>query len=371
MITRRSFGRRAAALAGAVSAWTEATLAQRALIGETFSPNTVWLNANENPDGPCRAAIEAMNRVVPETWRYHYPEFREFNAAVARSERLDPEQIIVGAGSTEVLNVIVAAFTSATRPLITPVPTFEVPAEFARALGHKWVRVPLTSTYAADVKRLAQEAASAGGGLIYLCNPNNPTSSMTPKADLAWLVSNLPPETVLLVDEAYLHFVENYEQESALPWVKEGKNVIVTRTFSKIYGMAGLRVGFGCGRPDLIGKVRPFRNNAITIVGARAVLAALSEASTLIPQRRARLLKVRSGLCEWLRERNLRYIEPHANFIMIDVGMDSRGLGLALLKKDVAVGRPFPPLDKMLRVSIGTEQDMAKFRQAFAEVYTG
>lgn len=371
MLTRRGFARRAAGLAAGLPLWTEAALAQRALIGESWSPNTVWLNANENPDGPCRAAIEAMNRVVPQSWRYHYPEFREFNAAVARSEGLDPEQVIVGAGSTEVLNVIVAALTSPTRPLILPAPTFEVPLEFARALGHQWVQTPLTASYAADVKRLAEEAAKAGGGLIYLCNPNNPTSSMTPKADLAWLVSNLPPETVLLVDEAYLHFVENYEQETALPYVRQGRNVIVARTFSKIYGMAGLRMGFACAKPELIWKLRPFRNNAISIVGARAVLAALGEAATLIPQRRAGLIKVRSDLCAWLRARDLRYIEPHANFLMIDTGVDARQLGLDLLKKDVAVGRPFPPLDKMLRVTIGTAEDMGKFQRAFAEVYKG
>ena len=368
MMTRRSFARRLGWLA-AVPTATEAALAQRALIGQQWSANTIWLNANENPDGPCLAAIEAMNRIVPGTWRYHYPEMRDFVAAVARSEGLEPEQIIIGAGSTEVLNVIVAAFTSATRPLINPVPTFEVPADFAEALGHKYVPAPLAAGYKPDLKRLAQEAKRAGGGLIYLCNPNNPTSLFIPKSEVAWLVTNLPKDTVLVVDEAYLHFVEGYEQHTALPWVKEGKNVIVTRTFSKIYGMAGLRIGFGCARADLIERLRPFRNNAVTIVGVRAVLAALGETSTLVPERRARLLKVRGGLCAWLRARGLGYIEPSANFMMIDVGVDARELGLALLKKDVAVGRPFPPLEKMLRVTIGTEQDMARFRAAFAEVY--
>jgi histidinol-phosphate aminotransferase len=367
MLTRRGFVRRL----GAVPVLTEVALAQRALIGEKWSAETVWLNANENPDGPCPAAVEAMNRVAPASWRYHYPELREFTAAVARSENLEPNQVMVGAGSTEVLNAIVAAFTSPARPLISPVPTFEVPAEYARALGHKHVTVPLTAAYAPDLKRLAQEAERAGGGLIYLCNPNNPTSLFIPKAEVAWLVENLPKETVLVVDEAYLHFVEGGEKQSALGWVREGRNVIVTRTFSKIYGMAGLRVGFGCARPELMAKLRPYRNNAISIVGARAVLAALSEATTMIPQRRANLVRVRSSLCQWLRSRGLRYIEPSANFLMIDTGVDARTLGLDLLRQDVAVGRPFPPLDKMLRVTIGTEQDMEKFKRAFAEVYRG
>ena len=370
MMTRRSFARLAAAGAGAACR-TEAALAQRALIGQQWSANTVWLNANENPDGPCAAAIEAMNRVAPASWRYHYPEMRDFVAAVARSEGLEPDWVVVGAGSTEVLNCIVAAFTTPTRPLVYPTPTFEVPAEFAKALGHRQVAVPLAAGYKPDLKRLAEEAERAGGGLIYLCNPNNPTSLFIPKSEVAWLVSNLPKQTVLVVDEAYLHFVEGYEQHTALPWVREGKKVIVARTFSKIYGMAGLRIGFGCAPPELIEKLRPFRNNAVTVVGVRAVLASLGEASKLIPQRRARLIKVRGGLCEWLRARGLRSIEPSANFMMIDTGVDARKLGLALLAKDVAVGRPFPPLDKMLRVTIGTEQDMARFREAFAEVYRG
>jgi len=339
-------------------------LAQRALAGRTFPPGTVWLNANENPDGPPRAALHAISRFAGQTWRYHFQAFRDFYAAVARSERLEPEQIVVGAGSTEVLNLAVLVFTSATRPLITCHPTFEAPAETAQALGRPCLTVPLTPSYAADVKRLAAEADRAGGGLIYLCNPNNPTSSLTPTEHLAWLVSNLPRDTVALIDEAYLHFVEDCDSRSALAWVREGRNVIVTRTFSKIYGMAGLRVGFACGKPELMRQIRPFRNNVISILSARAVEAALADAATLIPQRRARLIRIRRDFCDWLRKRNLRYIEPHANFVMIDVG-DARRMAALLARKNVAVGRPFPPLDNMLRVSIGAEADMAKFKEAF------
>jgi len=371
MITRRGFTQRLSLAGAALPLWTEGALAQRALVGEQWSPNTVWLNANENPDGPCRAAIEAMNKAVPVSWRYHYPEMREFNAALARSEGLEPGWMMVGAGSTEVLNVIVAAFTSAERPLIYAVPTFEVPAEFARALGHKLVPVPLAAGYKPDLKRIAEEAERAGGGLVYLCNPNNPTALLLPKSEVAWLVNNLHKDAVLVLDEAYLHFVEGHEQHTGLPWVREGRNVIVTRTFSKIYGMAGARIGYACARPALIGKLGPFRNNAVNVMGMRAVLASLGESARLIPERRARLIKVRTGLCEWLRKRGLGYIEPSANFMMIEVGVEARELGLALLRKEVAVGRPFPPLNKLLRVTIGTAQDMERFREAFAQVYRG
>jgi histidinol-phosphate/aromatic aminotransferase/cobyric acid decarboxylase-like protein len=290
---------------------------------------------------------------------------------VAQSEDLRREQILVGAGSSEVLHAAVDAFTSATRPLIAIHPTYEGPVELARSLGRSVVRVPLTGSYSADVYKLVEEADKAKGGLIYLCNPNNPTSSATTKDDLAWLVGHLPANTIVLIDEAYIHFAEIPQLESALSYVRQGREVIVTRTFSKIYGMAGLRAGFACGRPDLIAQMAPFRNNVISIVTAHAVLAALREAGTVIPERKAALIQTRRGLCGWLRERHVPYIEPHANFLMIDVGRDVGEFLHRMPRLGVAPGRRFSPLDHWLRVSIGTDQDMEKFREVFWRVYQG
>ena len=369
MWTRRGFAEiGVAALAGRML--PEMAYAQRAAVGGKMPKDTVWLNANENPEGPPRSSIEAMMKVLPEGNRYHYQEFGDFYAAVAHSEDLSPDQILVGSGSSETLHAAVDAFTSPSRPLITIVPTYEGPIDVANGLGHKVVRVPLTPPgYVPDVRKIVAEADRAGGGLIYLCNPNNPTSSITPKADLAWMIANLPANTVALIDEAYIHFGDTPELESALGYVRQGKNVVVARTFSKIYGMAGLRAGFGCAPPNLIAKMAPFRNNVISIVTARAVLAALAEARTLLPERRANLSRVRSELCAWLRERGLTYIEPQANFLMIDVGRDAREFITTMPAKGVAVGRPFPPLTNMLRVSIGTDRDMSKFRDVFWSVY--
>ncbi len=359
MITRRAF-------AFSVAAFTEAGLAQRALVPNDWPADTVWLNANENPDGPPGPALDAIAAVAPEVWRYHFPELGAFAASIARSESLGPEQVTVGAGSTEILNVAVAAFTSPTRPVIVSEPTFEAPAEMARALGHPVVSIPLTESYTADVKRMA-EAAKAGG-LIYLCNPNNPTSSLTPAEDIAWLVENAPRDTVVLIDEAYLHFVDGYEQRSGMRWVLAGKDVVVTRTFSKIYGMAGLRCGFGAAPAVLTRRMRPFRNNMISAVALRAATAALAAGPKLIADRRTRLARVRTGLCRWLDTHKFRYIGPQANFIMIETGRNAREIGAALAARKIAVGRPFPPLDSMLRVTIGTEVDMARFESAFLAV---
>lgn len=369
MLNRRDFAR-TIGIAAAGRMLPEMAYAQRALVRGNLPKDMVWLNANENPAGPPRSAIQAMVDVLPTAGRYHYQEYGDFYAAVARSEDLQPDQVLVGAGSSEVLHAAVDAFTPA-RPLIAIEPTYEGPIEVTRALGRPVVRVPLTSGYTADVKRLVQEAEKARGGLIYLCNPNNPTSTVTPKKDMAWLIANLPPNTIALIDEAYIHFAETPEMESALAYVRQGKDVVVTRTFSKIYGMAGLRAGFACARPELIRQMAPFRNNVISIVAVRAVLAALAEAASLLPERKAKLIKTRSELCAWLRERKLRYIEPQANFLMIDVGRDARELISAMPQRGVAVGRPFPPLDHMLRVSIGADEDMAKFREVFWSVYKG
>src|SRR5690349_681850 len=203
MLTRRGFaGAGLAALASRMM--PEMAYAQRAAVHGTLPKDMVWLNANENPDGPPRSSIDAMMKVLPEGGRYHYQEFSAFYTAVARSEDLAPDQVLVGSGSSEILHAAVDAFTSPTRPLITVAPTYEGPVDVAaKGLSRTVVRVPLEPPYVPDVKRLVEEAEKVGGGLIYICNPNNPTASVTPKKDLAWMVANLPPNTTALIDEAY------------------------------------------------------------------------------------------------------------------------------------------------------------------------
>ena len=347
----------------------EMAYAQRAAVKISDLPtDMVWLNSNEFPAGPTPAVLATMQHLLPTTNRYHYQEFQEIYAAIAKSEDLKPEEIVTGCGSSEVLHTAVDAFTSPTRPLISVSPAYEGPIETARALGHLVTLLKLRDDYTADVRLLAQAADKAHGGLIYLCNPNNPTSAMTTAKDVDWLVHNLPSNTTLLVDEAYIHFGESPDLQSALPYVRQGKDVIVARTFSKIYGMAGLRVGFAAARPGIIEKLAPLRMNVIPIVSARAVVTALGERSTVLPARKASLAHTRRELCAWLQERQVKYIEPHANFIMIDCGRNAREFISGMPRQGVAPGRPFPPLDNMLRVTIGTDAEMAKFREVFWKV---
>ena len=368
-MTRRGFAARVgAALAGA-RMLPEMAYAQRALIQGKLPNDMVWLNANENPLGPPKPSLAAMAEVLPASFRYHYQELRGFYEALARSEDLQPENILAGSGSSEMLHAAVHAFTAPDRPLIVMHPTYEGPGAVTAALARQVIRVPLRADYSADVRGLAEAAAKAHGGLIYICNPNNPTASLTSKADIEWLAGNLPSGTVLLVDEAYIHFADSKDLGTAIPYVRQGKNVVVARTFSKIYGMAGVRAGFVCAPPALIDQMQPYRINVLSVIAMRAVEAALPEAGTMVPERRAVNSRIRGELCDWLRQRHLSYIESQANFIMIDVGRNAREFITKMPPMGVAVGRPFPPLDNMLRVTIGTDRDMQKFREVFWQVY--
>lgn len=375
MVTRRSFMRQLG-VAGAAGVYFGETLiaatAQADVLPKTpaKAAGKVWLDANENPAGPPRSAIEAMVQNAPHTWRYHFDEFGALSQAIGASEQISPQQVLFGVGSSEVIASAISAFTSDTKPMITASPTYDIIVQLARATGKAVVEVPLTPQWSYPVKQLVEEAKQAGGGLIYLCNPNNPTGSLTSVEDVRWLVSNLPPDTVLFVDEAYLEFADPAKVESAIKYVREDKNVIVARTFSKIYGMAGVRAGFGCARPDLISAMNPFMDNVIPYLGVRAAMAALQEKATLIPERRKNNARIRGELCQWLDQNKVRYIPSHSNFIMIDVKREVRGFSAAMYREGVAVGRPFPPLNTMLRVTIGNDADMQRFRPAFLKVYS-
>src|SRR5580700_10874590 len=362
MFSRRAF-------AGMIAAGlTEAAFAQRAKLSGEAPADTVWINGNEFPEGPPQASVDAMARIIGGSNRYHYQEFPAFYAKLAATEGLTADQILVGAGSSEVLHAAVEAFTSPTIPLIIPMPTYEAAPELAKYKGHAVIETPLNSKMGPDVRRLAAEAEKAGGGLIYICNPNNPTSAITTSDDIAWLMANLPKNTYVLVDEAYIHYATSHEISNSFQYVKEGKNVIVTRTFSKIYGMAGLRIGYVAAPAPLIKKMEPYRNNVISIVSVRAVLAALDLGPKMIEERKAKIVHTRNELCAWMSQKNIKFIPPQANFVMIETGRDAKEMQAAMLAKGVAIGRPFPALNHMIRVSIGTDAEMAKFRHAFSEV---
>jgi histidinol-phosphate aminotransferase len=182
------------------------------------------------------------------------------------------------------------------------------------------------------------------------------------------LAENLPPNTVLLIDEAYIQFADPDKIESGVNLVREGHNVIATRTFSKIYGMAGVRVGFGCAPAGLVRRMQPFRNNVISILGVRAATAAVQLGDSLIEERRTRRNRIRAEFCSWLDERSFRFIPPHGNFVLIDIQRDVKDAIPRMLADGVAVGRRFAAVSNWMRVTMGTQQEMEKFKVAFKKV---
>ena len=182
-------------------------------------------------------------------------------------------------------------------------------------------------------------------------------------------MANLPANTILLMDEAYIHFVESPDVKSAIPYVKQGKDVIVARTFSKIYGMAGMRVGFAAAKPAIIDKMSELSINVISYVSAQGVVAALDNRESILPRAQGVARQDAPGTVRMAAEKGLKYIEPGANFVMIDCGRNAREFIQKMPKLGVSPGRPFPPLDNHLRVTIGTDADMARFRDVFWKVY--
>lgn len=374
---RRSFLRGAAFVAVAAPILTEAQLAMAAqaaappsgmaLHGQSPNappPGTVLINANENPLGPSKAACDAIARVAPLGGRYDLNGETDLLARTfAAQNGLKLENVAVYAGSSEPLHYSVLAFTSPTRSFVTADPSYEAGMYAAKTSQAKVVKVPLTADCAHDVKAMVK--ADAQAGVIYICNPNNPTGTLTTKQDIIWALENKPAGSILLVDEAYIHLTD---APDTLDLVAAGKDLIVLRTFSKIYGMAGIRCGFAVARPDLLAKLTPFGQNAMPITGSAAARASLEDAA-LVPERRKIIGDTRRDTIAWLKANGYKVIgDPQTNCFMIDTGRNGKAVFAAMKAKNVLIGRTWPIWPNAVRVSVGTPDEMAKFKVAFKEV---
>jgi histidinol-phosphate aminotransferase len=332
---------------------------------QTKSSDVVRLSSNENPYGPSPAALKAMTAAFALAWKYPDETQDELVDALAKLNRVSKENILPGAGSGEILKVAVAAFTGPSKKLVVGDPTFEACAGHAKASGAEVVKVKLNATYAHDLPKMMEPT---GVGLHYVCNPNNPTASITPKAELRDFLGKVPAETMVLVDEAYHHFVETPDYESVIPLVKDHPNLIVARTFSKIYGMAGLRCGYCVAQPDKIELMRAQQSwDSISIMAIVAARASLDDAAQVTNGRKNNS-EVRKFVCGELDKMKFTYIPSHANFMMIDMRREVKPIIAAFKEKKVQVGRLFPPLPNHLRVTIGTKPQMERFLAAFKEV---
>ncbi|USQ97493.1 pyridoxal phosphate-dependent aminotransferase [Caulobacter sp. RL271] len=378
---RRSFLRGAAFIAAAAPILTEAQLAHAAaqsaapaappsgmaLHGQSPNappPGMTLINANENPLGPSKAACDAIARVAPLGGRYDLNGETDLLARTfAAQNGLKLENVAVYAGSSEPLHYSVLAFTSPTRSFVTADPSYEAGMFAAKTSQAKIVKVPLSADCAHDVKAMVK--ADPQAGVIYICNPNNPTGTLTTKQDIVWALENKPAGSILLVDEAYIHLTD---AQDTLDLVAAGKDLIVLRTFSKIYGMAGIRCGFAVARPDLLAKLAPFGQNAMPITGSAAARASLEDAA-LVPERRKLIGDTRRDTLAWLKANNYKVIgDPQTNCFMIDTGRNGKAVFAAMKAKNVLIGRTWPIWPNAVRVSVGTPEEMAKFKVAFKQV---
>jgi histidinol-phosphate aminotransferase len=366
--SRRSFGKIASmitAAGAAVPFFNEPALAQLSMV-KNMPADAVKINANENPLGPCPEAAEAIYSVVKLGGRYMYEDTFALASTLSEQEGLKPEYVEIFAGSSAPLQQAVLAFCSKDKPFVAGDPGYEQGGHAAKFVGAKAVMVPIRKgTWDHDVKAML----AAGGptpGIFYICNPNNPTGTLTKREDIEWLIANKPAGSIVMVDEAYIHISKDAVKCSDL--VAADKDVIVLRTFSKLYGMAGLRAGAAFGRPDILAKMRPFSAGAMPItamVGANTSL----KVKNLVAERRKYMGDIREDVFSYLTAKNVEFIPSQSNCFMLNAKRDGKEFYKAMADQKVYIGRVWPVWPNWVRITVGDKSDMAAFKKAFDKVY--
>jgi histidinol-phosphate aminotransferase len=331
----------------------------------TGNDGFIHLDSNENAYGPSPKVAEAIRSAIGKVNRYPFRHYGEVTEQIARFHQVKPEQVLFACGSTEILRVAACSFLGNGRQLIQPVPTFEAIEDYAKSVDSEVVSVPLDQAFAHD---LAGMLTRVGGstGLIYICNPNNPTASLTPRQDLETFISRLPTTTQVLIDEAY----HDYANKSALyasfiGHPLEDERVIVTRTFSKVYGLAGLRLGYAVAAPKIIEKMRKFlTQDSLNAIAAEAAGAALSDTEGV----RDFIKRNSNDRQEFVNSASIRMLMPidsHTNFLMMNIQHPAQEVVEHFRQHKILIGRYFPAMKEYIRISLGTRDEMRAFWQTW------
>jgi len=380
MLTRRTFvqtaGFGAAAYIGSRgrenSVWSmfEPTL-------EAVEPGVICLSSNENPNGPGPTVLDAVKAAFGPSGarpgRYD-GSASALVEAIAKKQGVKPENIVLGCGSTQILRSCTHLFTSKDRPLVGTIPTYEECAGYAEMMGHPVRPVALDSNFKIDLDKFA--AAARGAGLVFYCNPNNPTATYVgarATRDFLAGVAKQSPYTYVLIDEAYFDYVTDPDHDTHIPIAVENPHVIVARTFSKAYGMAGLRLGYAVGHPDTIRRMAEWDAGAgtssLNVLAMHAGLAAIQQDPSYISGERARNKAVRDFTMKWFAERGMKPTDSQANFMFVEIGRPAKDFRDACRAKGVMVARDFPPFEKThCRISFGTMDEMKKAVAVFDQV---
>jgi len=322
----------------------------------------VRLNSNENPLGLSTRARDAITGGLDDANRYPGATGKLVYEALSNHLGLSSDHLFLGAGSTEVLRVAVQAWAGPGARLIYAQPTFEDVPGYSRPFPFEHVTVPLTAKYEHDIPRMREEAEkSSGPTIVYVCNPNNPTGGITPTASIESWMREAGEQTLFLIDEAYYEFVDDPAYRTAIPFVDDMPNVIVVRTFSKIYAMAGIRLGYGIAHPATVKRVRPFitRNNPNHLAGVAAV-ASLTD-SEVVGRGVSVNQEAREIVDACLDDLEIERLPSQTNFMMHKIRGELRDYNQRMLEAGFSVGRPFPPMLDYSRLSMGLPEDMSRF----------
>ncbi len=329
------------------------------------SDGPIRLDSNENAYGPSPKVADAIRSAVGMANRYPFRKYDEITERIATFHKVKPERVLFACGSTEILRVAACAFLGRGRQLIQPSPTFEAIEDYAKSLGSEVTSVPLAPKFAHDVDAMLARAG-ASTGLVYICNPNNPTATITPRKELESFIGKLPASTNVMVDEAYHHYAVKSEMyASFLDEPLDDERVVVTRTFSKVYGLAGLRLGYAVASPNVIEKMRPFlTQDSLNAIMAEIVDVALSDTAGV----RDFVKRNSDDRQEFVNSAQIRMVMPvdsHANFVLTNTQHSVVEVIEHFRKHNILIGRHFPPLDEYMRVTLGTPEQMQAFWQTW------
>jgi histidinol-phosphate aminotransferase len=331
-----------------------------------ISKDAILINSNENPLGPSEGARAAASAVVPQGGRYQWDLTDKLVETFAEMHGLKPDYVHAFPGSSEPLHYTLMAYTSPSKSYVTADPGYEAGLFTSKLSGARVVKVPLTATYAHDVK--AMLAAAPDAGVFYICTPNNPSGTLTSHSDIEHLLEKKPKGSIVLVDEAYIHFSD---AQSAIDLVKADRDLIVLRTFSKLYGIAGLRCGFAVGRPDMLEKMHDLGGwNSMPVPAVVAATASLKDPQ-LVPDRKRINAAIREQTFQWLDRNGYRYIPSQSNCFLLDTKRPGKDVIDAMARQNVIIGRIWPVMPTYVRITVGTGPEMEQFQAAFKKVMDG
>jgi histidinol-phosphate aminotransferase len=325
------------------------------------APGVIRLSANENSNGPGEKVLAAIQQSFGRVNRYPFQMTGQLREAVAASNAVPTDHLTLGCGSSEILDAAVMACADRDRGIVTGLPTFELVGDIGKHMGVPVAEVPVTKSLELDLAEMSEKCA--GAGLVYICNPNNPTGTLHGAKAIEEFVTNTlrrDPRVTILIDEAYHEYVQREDYRTAISLAMSNPRVIVSRTFSKIYGLAGLRIGYAIGQPDTIRRIDKFLDPLrLSCLSTAAALTAHADPSR-VPDQRQRNHDARAYVVGVLQQAGFPVVPSEANFIMFDTKRDIRQFAADCRARGIEIARPFPPLLTHARVTIGTMDEMKK-----------